>query len=91
MITAKYKKWTSTLLVHTGPCLVTGFWAYGSAIGGCVFLYDGIDASGEMVRRAEPEEGKAIEYEFSVPLEFKTGIYVKIDVTGCWGIVEFII
>lgn len=91
MITAKHKFGTGSLRVHSGPCTVTGFFAYGAAIGGCLVLRDGVNASGEAVRRAEPAEGAPVEFEFSVPLEFKTGIYIDEVSTGAWWVVEYIL
>jgi len=90
MITAKYARASANQLVYTGPCKVTGFYAKGAAAAGRVILFDGTDALGKSIRDADVEASADREYEFSKPLEFKTGIYVQVATPCAFWVVEYI-
>jgi len=92
MITAKKKTGTTDLLVHTGPCKVSGFYVASTGVDGTsVYLVDGVDAGGEMIRQGNPAVGGDVDYRMNPPVEFKTGIFIYVVVAPQFWEVEFII
>jgi len=70
---------TSSMIVHKGPCLVSGFCVTCEGAAGGARLYDGENNLGELKARVMALNGTTFMWELAIPVDFDKGIYVEIN------------
>jgi len=80
----------SDMLIHIGPCLLTGVTVSGDGASGSCELYDGLDAAGDHKIHLEVLTGVSFGIKMMYPADFDKGLYLAVGESTTYVMVQYI-